>query len=349
MPHSRKSSTRSHDDESDLGNSNQWFEGNSSETNTESIAPVQKKCRRINPWGPYTYADLITNAIISSPDKKLTLREIYSWLEENIPYFRDHTGIVESRRWKNAVRHNLTQHKKFFKIEQYNNPKKSLWTIIPNCVEPESQRPYRKRENSSSMTESQNERTRFSNLTRGQDSATHQEFNRTAENINASYLGQGFWNNSTNIGNPNQPLGFGNVASNGYFQNENLNLANNHQMTGFDAFSTQQNSATVENMNFGGNFNNGNTAIHQNGINIQTNQRAYNTNPASQIFCQINICIDPNHSHEMSQFLLLPFCQRCGEIRALNSGVVISQQQAMAALRNYNINQQNYNRFNPTE
>lgn len=38
---------------------------------------------------PYSYANLITFAINSSPKKKMTLSEIYQWICENFPYYRE--------------------------------------------------------------------------------------------------------------------------------------------------------------------------------------------------------------------------------------------------------------------
>ncbi len=38
---------------------------------------------------PYSYANLITFAINSSHKKKMTLSEIYSWICENFPYYRE--------------------------------------------------------------------------------------------------------------------------------------------------------------------------------------------------------------------------------------------------------------------
>ena len=38
---------------------------------------------------PYSYANLITCAINSSSNKKMTLAEIYQWICENFPYYRD--------------------------------------------------------------------------------------------------------------------------------------------------------------------------------------------------------------------------------------------------------------------
>lgn len=38
---------------------------------------------------PYSYANLITFAINSSPKKKMTLSEIYQWICENFPFYKE--------------------------------------------------------------------------------------------------------------------------------------------------------------------------------------------------------------------------------------------------------------------
>ena len=37
---------------------------------------------------PYSYSTLILLAINSSREKKMTLQEIYKWIEDNFPYFK---------------------------------------------------------------------------------------------------------------------------------------------------------------------------------------------------------------------------------------------------------------------
>ena len=51
---------------------------------------------------PYSYIALIVMAIQSVPNKKLTLSEIYQYLQAKFPFFR---GSYQG--WKNSVRHNL--------------------------------------------------------------------------------------------------------------------------------------------------------------------------------------------------------------------------------------------------
>ncbi|WKY05129.1 hypothetical protein Q1695_005836 [Nippostrongylus brasiliensis] len=71
---------------------------------------------------PYTYASLIRQAIMESPECQLTLNEIYTWFTDTFAYFRRNAAT-----WKNAVRHNLSLHKCFQRVEQ--NVKGAVWTV----------------------------------------------------------------------------------------------------------------------------------------------------------------------------------------------------------------------------
>lgn len=57
-----------------------------------------KKMR--NAWGNLSYAELITQAILSSPEKRLTLSEIYDWIVQNVPYFADKANSPSTAGWK---------------------------------------------------------------------------------------------------------------------------------------------------------------------------------------------------------------------------------------------------------
>uniref|UniRef100_A0A8C5Y1H1 Forkhead box P4 n=1 Tax=Microcebus murinus TaxID=30608 RepID=A0A8C5Y1H1_MICMU len=70
---------------------------------------------------PFTYASLIRQAILETPDRQLTLNEIYNWFTRMFAYFRRNTAT-----WKNAVRHNLSLHKCFVRVE---NVKGAVWTV----------------------------------------------------------------------------------------------------------------------------------------------------------------------------------------------------------------------------
>ncbi|CAK8684760.1 unnamed protein product [Clavelina lepadiformis] len=77
---------------------------------------------------PYSYIALIVMAIQSSPAKKLTLSEIYNFLQTRFEFFR---GSYQG--WKNSVRHNLSLNECFIKLPKgLGRPGKGhYWTIDP--------------------------------------------------------------------------------------------------------------------------------------------------------------------------------------------------------------------------
>ncbi|KAF5909145.1 forkhead box protein O6-like, partial [Clarias magur] len=60
----------------------------------------KSKSSRRNAWGNQSYADLITRAIESTPDKRLTLSQIYDWMVRFVPYFKDKGDSNSSAGWK---------------------------------------------------------------------------------------------------------------------------------------------------------------------------------------------------------------------------------------------------------
>ena len=65
-----------------------------------NTANSKKSSSRRNAWGNLSYADLITQAIMSSPEKRLTLSQVYDWMVQNIPYFKDKGDSNSSAGWK---------------------------------------------------------------------------------------------------------------------------------------------------------------------------------------------------------------------------------------------------------
>lgn len=64
---------------------------------------AKKSGSRRNAWGNLSYADLITKAIQSSSEKRLTLSQIYDWMVQNVPYFKDKGDSTSSAGWKVSV------------------------------------------------------------------------------------------------------------------------------------------------------------------------------------------------------------------------------------------------------
>ncbi|XP_050431765.1 forkhead box protein N2-like [Adelges cooleyi] len=77
---------------------------------------------------PYSFSCLIFMAIEDSPKKALPVKDIYGWIVDHFPYYKNApTG------WKNSVRHNLSLNKCFRKVEKAPNlGKGSLWMVEPS-------------------------------------------------------------------------------------------------------------------------------------------------------------------------------------------------------------------------
>lgn len=73
---------------------------------------------------PYSYATLIGMAILSHPDKQLTLSQIYMWISDTFKYYRQ--GDVG---WQNLIRHNLSLNKAFVKGEKSKDGKGHFWLV----------------------------------------------------------------------------------------------------------------------------------------------------------------------------------------------------------------------------
>ncbi|KAL4648285.1 forkhead box protein O6-like [Arapaima gigas] len=95
-------------------------------------ASARKGASRRNPWGNQSYADLISQAIESSPEKRRTLAQIYDWIVSTVPYFKDKGDSNSSAGWKNSIRHNLSLHSKFQRVHNESTGKSSWWILNPD-------------------------------------------------------------------------------------------------------------------------------------------------------------------------------------------------------------------------
>ncbi|CAB1417490.1 unnamed protein product [Pleuronectes platessa] len=75
---------------------------------------------------PYSYAQLIVQAISSALDKQLTLSGIYAHITKHYPYYR-----TADKGWQNSIRHNLSLNRYFLKVARSQDEpgKGSFWRV----------------------------------------------------------------------------------------------------------------------------------------------------------------------------------------------------------------------------
>lgn len=91
---------------------------------------------------PYSYAQLIVQAIASATDKQLTLSGIYSYITKHYPYYR-----TADKGWQNSIRHNLSLNRYFIKVprSQEEPGKGSFWRIDPQSESKLIEQAFRRR------------------------------------------------------------------------------------------------------------------------------------------------------------------------------------------------------------
>jgi forkhead protein FKH len=97
---------------------------------TEDIDYSLDSAKDIKP--PHSYAAMIGQAILSTPEENATLAKIYEFIKERYAYFRH-----SQSGWQNSIRHNLSLSKCFQKIpRRTDEPGKGMkWQIVPEFRE----------------------------------------------------------------------------------------------------------------------------------------------------------------------------------------------------------------------
>ena len=90
-----------------------------------------------------SYIGLIGKAILSSPQQKLVLGDIYNYILTNYPYFRN-----KGPGWRNSIRHNLSLNDCFVKVGRSPNGKGHFWAINPVNYDDFSRGDYKRKRTS---------------------------------------------------------------------------------------------------------------------------------------------------------------------------------------------------------
>lgn len=98
-----------------FSSSNQYFDQDLSSEDSKDIKP------------PYSYATMISKAILSTQDHMMSLSEIYDWISSHFSFYR-----FSKSGWHNSIRHNLSLNKAFEKVpRKANEPGKGMkWQIV---------------------------------------------------------------------------------------------------------------------------------------------------------------------------------------------------------------------------
>ncbi|WZH42578.1 hypothetical protein QYS62_003574 [Fusarium acuminatum] len=89
----------------------------------------------------YSYAQMITQAILNAPDGKLNLNGIYNYIMNTYAYYRHQ----QAAGWQNSIRHNLSLNKSFDKVARSTDePGKGMkWQIVPEARDEMIKNAYR--------------------------------------------------------------------------------------------------------------------------------------------------------------------------------------------------------------
>lgn len=93
-----------------------------------------------DPKPQHSYIGLIAMAILSSAEKKMVLSDIYQYILDNYPYFRN-----RGPGWRNSIRHNLSLNDCFVKAGRSANGKGHYWAVHPANIEDFTRGDFRRR------------------------------------------------------------------------------------------------------------------------------------------------------------------------------------------------------------
>ncbi|VDI15904.1 Hypothetical predicted protein [Mytilus galloprovincialis] len=97
-------------------------------------------CTSITKKPSHSYIAMISMAILSKPNKKMLLNDIYQYIMDNFPFYNN-----KEKAWRNSIRHNLSLNECFVKCGRSNNGKGNYWSIHITCTEDFAKGDFRRR------------------------------------------------------------------------------------------------------------------------------------------------------------------------------------------------------------
>ncbi len=89
-----------------------------------------------------SYVALIARAILSSPNYQMLLVDIYEWIINEYPYF----ATLQSKAWRNSIRHNLSLNECFIRQQKSENGRGYYWGIHPAALDAFIRGDFRRRQ-----------------------------------------------------------------------------------------------------------------------------------------------------------------------------------------------------------
>ena len=120
-------------------------------TQPEAMPSTTTKVMNKKPGEPYI--EMIVKALLSVPDKKMILADIYDHIMTRFPYY-----CTAPKSWRNAVRHCLSVNEFFVKRGRSTNGSGFYWGLHPACISTFQKGDFRRRE--ARMLARQSEKTR---------------------------------------------------------------------------------------------------------------------------------------------------------------------------------------------